>query len=102
MDDAEFNKLRLKMTIVPGQARWPAPNHIHWEKLHAVPDEARRRVNQAFEKMNAVEADPNLSTEGKRRARGDVAAQAITNFRKSETLEYARAAVARQQELWAA
>src|SRR6185437_13552623 len=55
----------------------------------------------AFEKMSEAEADPNLSTEGKKKARANIAEQAITSFRKSDTLEHARAAVARQQQLWA-
>ena len=101
MDDDEFNELQLKMAIAPSQARWPT-GYTHWEKLHAVPDEARRRVAQALEKMNEVKADPNLSPAGKKTVRADIAKQAVADFQKSNTLEHARAAVARQQKLWAA
>ena len=48
MKDEEYNDLKLRMTIVPGQARWPAPEHLHWQRLHEVVDEARERVSKAY------------------------------------------------------
>jgi hypothetical protein len=41
MNDKEFSELKLRMAIVPQQARWPAPEFVHWQRLHAVADEAR-------------------------------------------------------------
>ena len=48
MNDREFSELQLRMTIVPEQVRWPAPEYVHWQRLHAVADEARERVSKAY------------------------------------------------------
>ena len=48
MDDKSFEDLKLRMTIVPGQARWPAPEYLHWQRLHEAADEARERVSKAY------------------------------------------------------
>lgn len=102
MDDKAFDELKLKMAIAPGQARWPEPKYFHWQKLHAVPDEARQRVNQALAAMDAVDANPDLSPPGKKRECAKIAEQAIADFQRSATLENAHSAVAQQQERWAA
>ena len=48
MDDKSFEDLKLRMTIVPQQARWPAPEYLHWQRLHEVVNEARERVSKAY------------------------------------------------------
>jgi hypothetical protein len=101
MDDKDFAELQLRATIVPQQARWPEPKYTHWQKLHAVPDEARQRVAKAYAAMDAVDKDQNLSVEGKKHARAKVVEQALAELKRSTTLEKARAAVARQQQIWA-
>jgi hypothetical protein len=47
MDDKKFSELELRMAIVPQQSKWPAPEYLHWQRLHAVADEARERVAKA-------------------------------------------------------
>ena len=42
MNDKEFFELQLRMTIVPQQVRWPAPEYLHWKRLH----EAAARLSQ--------------------------------------------------------
>ena len=65
MDDKAFDELQLRMTIVPQQARWPAPDFVHWQRLHAVADEARERVSKACAQMDEIDRNPDLSREGK-------------------------------------
>ena len=93
MNDKEFSELHLRVTILPTQARWPAATFLHWQSLHAVADEARERVSQAYALMDAIDRNANLSRDGKYRQLSETAAKAIANFEASETLTRAREAV---------
>ena len=93
MDDKSFEDLKLRMTIVPRQARWPAPEHVHWQRLHEVVDEARERVSKAYAQMDEIDRDADLSRDGKYRERREAAARAIADFEASRTLARAREAV---------
>ena len=93
MNDKEFSELQLRMTIVPQQVRWPAPDYVHWQRLHAVADEARERVSKAYVQMDEIDRDADLSPDGKYRPRSKTAAQAIADFEASRTLARAREAV---------
>jgi hypothetical protein len=44
MNDQEFSKLELRLQIAPGQGRWPGPEYLHWQKIHAAANEARERA----------------------------------------------------------
>ena len=99
-DDKEFSELQLRATIIPQQVRWPAPEYVHWQKLHAVADEARDSVAKAWAAFDAIDKDVDLSAEGKARQKKKVAATAIAEFEQSKTLLGARDAVARQVEKW--
>jgi hypothetical protein len=101
MEDKQFDDLKLRMAITPQQAKWPEPRFNHWEKLHAVPDEARRRVAKAFAAMSEVDNNPDLTAEGKAKARQAIATKAIAAAQSSKALQNAREAVTRQQQLWA-
>lgn len=100
MEDEAFDELKLRTMIAPHSVRWPRET-VHWQKLHAVPDEARSRVSAAFALMAEIDADPDLSKEGKQRTRQKVAAAALDEFQTSNTLETARKSVERQMQLWA-
>ena len=93
MKDEEYNDLKLRMTIVPGQARWPAPEYLHWQRLHEAADEARERVSKAYALMDEIDRNADLSREGKYRQRRKAAAQAVADFEASKTLARAREAV---------
>ena len=93
MDDTEFAQLQLRATICPHQARWPAPELLHWQKLHAVANEARERVSRAYMQMDEIDRKADLSRDGKYRQRSKTAAQAIADFEASKTLARARQAV---------
>jgi hypothetical protein len=93
MNDKEFSELKLRMAIVPQQARWPAPEFVHWQRLHAVADEARERVSKACAQMDEIDRNPDLSREEKERERRKAWAEAIAAFEASRTLACARQAV---------
>jgi len=93
MNDKEFSELELRMQIVPQQARWPAPEYVHWQRLHAVADEARERVSKAYMSMDEIDRNADLSPDGKYRQRSKTAAQAIADFEESKTMARARDAV---------
>ena len=93
MNDKEFAELQLRMTIVPGQARWPAPEYLHWQRLHEAANEARDRVSKAHMQMDEIDRHRELSREDKERQRRKAWAQAIADFEASKTLARAREAV---------
>ena len=93
MNDKEFSELQLRMTIVPQQVRWPAPEYLHWQHLHEVADEARERVSKAYTQMDEIDRNADLSRDGKYRQRRKAAAQAVADFEASRTLARAREAV---------
>jgi hypothetical protein len=92
MKDEEYNDLKLRMTIVPGQVRWPA-EHVHWQRLHQVVNEARERVSKAYAQLDEIDLNADLSREGKQCQRRKAAARAIADFEASRTLACAREAV---------
>jgi hypothetical protein len=92
MNDREYLELQLRATIVPHQVRWPA-EHVHWQRLHQVVNEARERVSKAYSAMDQIDCDSALSREGKERQRREAAAQAIADFEASRTLARTREAV---------
>ena len=84
MNDKEFSELQLRMMIVPPQARWPAPEYLHWQRLHEAANEARQRVSKAYVQMDEIDRNADLSRDGKYRQRRKIAAQAIADFEASK------------------
>jgi hypothetical protein len=101
MNDKEFSELELRATIVPQQVKWPAPEYLHWQKLHRCADEARERVAQAWAAFDAMDNDGDLSPEGRARKKKKVADEASAGFKESRTLTAAKEAVERQVAKWA-
>ena len=93
MDDTEFAQLQLRATICPHQARWPAPELLHWRRLHATANEARERVSKFYTLADGIDRNAALSRDDKYRKRSETAAQAIADFEASRTLARAREAV---------
>ena len=56
MNDKEFSELKLRMTIIPQQVRWP-DDFVHWQRLHAVANEARERLAKAYVRMDEIDCD---------------------------------------------
>jgi hypothetical protein len=93
MNDREFAELELRVTICPAQCEWPAPEYLHWQRLHAVPNEARERVSRAYTRMDEIDCKAELSREDKHHQRCEVAEQSLGEFEASKTLMRAREAV---------
>lgn len=93
MTDEEFSELQLRATIVPEQARWPAPEYTHWQALHRAANEARARVGKAYMEMDEIDQNADLSGDDKYHQRSETAAQAIADFEASKTLARAYQAV---------
>ena len=100
MKDQDFDNLTLQATVLPESFKWPAPDYTHWAKLHGLADECRSRVSRAYEAMDAIDKNDDLTPEGKIKARANLAETAIANFQKSKTLDEARSAVERQMSYW--
>jgi len=100
MNDKEYAELKLRAMIVPHQVRWPAPELLHWQKLHAVANEARERVSRAHTRMDEVDRNADFSRDDKYRQRSKTAAQAIADFEASKTLARAREAVDSVIQQW--
>ena len=98
MNDTEFFELQLRATIVPQQVRWPAPEYLHWQRLHEAVNEARERVSKAYMQMDEIDRNADLSRDGKYRQRSKTAAEAIADFEASKTLARARQAVELAQD----
>ena len=85
-------ELPLRATLVPQQVRWPAPEHVHWQRLLEAANEARERVSKPYV-MDKIDRNANLSRDGKYRQRSKTAAQAIADFEASKTLARVRETV---------
>jgi cysteinyl-tRNA synthetase len=93
MNDKEFSELKLRAMIVPKQASWPAPEYLHWQRLHEAANEARERVSKFYMLADEIDRNPDRSREAKERQRRKAAAQAIADLEASKTLARAREAV---------
>ena len=93
MDDKTFEDLKLRMTIVPQQVRWPAPEYLHWQRLHEAVDEARQRVSKFYTLADEIDHNADLSRDGKESQRRETAARAVADFEASRTLARAHEAV---------
>ena len=93
MNDRDFSELQLRATIVPQQARWPAPEYLHWQRLHEAVSEARARVSKAYVQMDEIDRNAGLSRDDKYHQRSKTSAEAIADFEASKTLTRAREAV---------
>ena len=93
MSDKEFAELELRATICPGQSEWPAPEYLHWQRLHEAGNEARSRVSKFYTLADEIDRNTDLSHDDKYRQRSKIADQAIADFEVSKTLARAREAV---------
>ena len=93
MNDREFSELQLRMMIVPQQVRWPAPEYLHWQRLHEVANEARARVSKAYMQMDEIDRNVDLPRDDKHREHSKAADEAIADFEASKMLARAREVV---------
>ena len=86
MNDEEYSELKLRAMIVPKQASWPAPEHVHWQRLHEAANEARERVSKFYTLADRIDRNAALSRDDKYRQRRRIAAEAIADLEASKTL----------------
>ena len=65
MKDTDFNLLELKTRLMPSQHKWPTET-LHFIKLHAATDRARELVTQTYQQLAEIDANPDLSPEGRK------------------------------------
>ena len=101
MKDDEFAQLKLAASICPQAEQWPT-QYTHWQKLGGAVAEARSRAGQTLAAMDVIDANADLTPEGKAKERARIAEKAINDFNKSDALQKARSAVEYMQARWAA
>lgn len=91
MNDKNFAELELK-TICPNADQWPI-EYMHQQTLVAAAKEARAFLRDAYAKLDAVDANRDLTPEGKRRQRAELGNEIIVMMQTSKTPERIREAV---------
>ena len=101
MKDQEFNELKLRASICPGvETDWAPPECLHWIALHDCANELRSSVGKTLAALQEVDADKNLSVEGKRLKREKLVTQTLDALKEPASLQKARDAVAAQMKRW--
>jgi len=92
MNDEEFQALQLK-AICPSADQWPS-EYMHQKTLVAAAKEARTLWSDATAKLDAVDANRDLSAEGKQRQKVKLATDILAQIAASNTPERVRKVVA--------
>jgi hypothetical protein len=77
-------------------SKFPKHEVLHWQQLRTVPQSVRELLRSANEKMAEIEGDRNLSAEGIRHKRADIAREILTKLGK--LAQPAEAAAARRKQ----
>jgi hypothetical protein len=99
LTDEEFSAVRIKARIAPAADNWP-DDLLHFQKMKRAMYEARDRVERTYEALDAIEADPNLSAQGRAERCREIAEQVMSEHKASPTLARAKEAVASVQARW--
>lgn len=76
----EFTETELAL-IGAQSVRWPAADtSVQWEALHKVITTVRQAARNADTEITAVEGDPELSLQGKKRRSAEIAVKAINSL----------------------
>ena len=101
MEDAEFEALKVRAAVCPSSDSWPTPSlegmsikgdrptlpvDFYWSVLLDTVADARERVLRAYGAMAGVDADKNLSREGKAAEKAKIAKDAIASFASRRAL----------------
>ena len=100
MKDDEYNAMRIRASICPNLERWPTDT-THWAALHRAGGEMRTIVSKGLKEIAAVDADKQLSAEGKRTKKEKIARQALNQLTEPGSVLKAREAVMAQMKRWA-
>ena len=113
MDDKSFLEAGLKLSICPSESRWPRPNvhltrngdrfiahGLNWEFVHQAVQWLREHATNTIAEVNAVNADKNLSTTGKRDKKRMLVRKAADAIQKSKVVAQAKDSTERQLSKW--
>jgi hypothetical protein len=90
MDDNSFRELELK-TICPHADRWPT-EYMHQKALAAAASETVASVREAYEQLDKIDGNRDLTPEAKKRQRAALAGKMIAKLETSKTISRAREA----------
>jgi hypothetical protein len=77
-----------RIALIGAQAsRFPKHEVLHWQALRSVPERARELIRAADEKMTQIENDKDLSADGVKNKRADVAREVLALGTLMETVE---------------
>jgi hypothetical protein len=96
--DKAFRELQLK-SICPHADQWPT-EYMHQKTLVVAANEARTFLRDAYVKFDAIEANRDLSPEGKRRQRVELGIAIIVKMQASKTLARAHETIAQVTQRW--
>lgn len=82
------------------EVAWDQPEYQHWIDLHRSGKELRGTVDLTLSSIEAVESDNDLSIEGKRRKRRELAKQALEQLEQPKSLAKARESCASVLGMW--
>ena len=97
---SEFDALRLRSSICPNLERWPTDT-THWAALVRAGGEMRAIVSKGLQEIAAVDANKQLSAEGKRTKKHEIARQALNQLQEPGSVLKARSLVLDQMKRWA-
>ena len=91
------NFTETELALIGAQSvRWPAADtSVQWQALHKVITTARQARRNADTEITAVEGDPELSLQGKKRRSAEIAMKAIDSLETGKQLPQAEEAVGR-------
>jgi hypothetical protein len=99
MKDADFNALKLRTQLMPSRSRWPTET-LHFQKMHRVADKVMCLVTETYEQLAEIDANPDLSPDGRKRQRAAIGAKALAEFQSAKELAFACEGVDRQLAVW--
>lgn len=99
MDDKAFNALKLRTQLMPSRSRWPT-EYAHFIKMHACADKAHDLVTTAYQQLAEIDANPDLSPDGRKRQRAAIGTKALADFQNAKELQLACEGVERQLAKW--
>jgi hypothetical protein len=91
------NFTETELALIGAQSvRWPAADtSVQWQALHKVITTARQAARNADTEITAVEGDPELSLQGKKRRSAEIAMKAMNSLETGTHLPHAEQAVGR-------
>ena len=94
--NSQFAELKLRASLCPSlESEWGAPESFdHWAALHRAATDLRASVAYCFAGLAKIEQSKDLTPPAKKRARADLAYQALAKLEQLPSMDKARESVA--------